>query len=206
MAAMCSDNTKYTHSQGLIELRKAIATKYKSKFNVDISPDQIIVTSGTSPAMLLLFVALIDPQDEIIMANPHYACKNTAKDQQNLFISTNAFVQYAGISALEGPQEQLREMIETYSKRRLYLIKRLKDIGFGVKTEPKGAYYVLADARKFGNDSLKLSRNILGDIGVAVTPGIDFGHGAEGYLRFSYANSLENIKEGMDRLEAYLKK
>ncbi|MDY0387328.1 MAG: aminotransferase class I/II-fold pyridoxal phosphate-dependent enzyme [Methanolobus sp.] len=57
MAAMRSGNTKYTHSQGLIELRKAIATKHKSKFNVDISPDQIIVTSGTSPAMLLCLMA-----------------------------------------------------------------------------------------------------------------------------------------------------
>ncbi|WP_342304420.1 pyridoxal phosphate-dependent aminotransferase [Methanolobus sp. ZRKC5] len=328
-AAMCSGNTKYTHSQGLIELRKAIATNYKNKFNVDISPDQIIVTSGTSPAMLLLFLALIDPEDEIIMSNPHYACypnfvttaggvpdfiytnegngfmlqpdeiaahinpktkailinspsnptgqvlpeatfrelakvagkvpiisdeiyqglvyegedhtileytdnafvlngfsklyamtgwrlgyliapkqyiRTLQKVQQNLFISTNTFVQHAGIAALEGPQEQIKEMIETYNKRRLYLIKRLKEIGFGIKTEPKGAYYVLADARKFGNDSLKLSRNILEDIGVAVTPGIDFGQGAEGHLRFSYANSLENIKEGMERLEAYLKK
>lgn len=328
-AAMCSGNTKYTHSQGLIELRKAIATNYKNKFNVDISPEQIIVTSGTSPAMLLLFLALIDPEDEIIMSNPHYACypnfvttaggvtdfiytnegngfmlqpdevathinpktkailvnspsnptgqvlpeatfrelakvagkvpiisdeiyqglvyegedhtileytdnafvlngfsklyamtgwrlgyliapkqyiRTLQKVQQNLFISTNTFVQFAGIAALEGPQEQIKEMIETYNKRRLYLIKRLKEIGFEIKIEPKGAYYVLADARKFGNDSLKLSRKILEDIGVAVTPGIDFGQGAEGHLRFSYANSLENIKEGMRRLEAYLKK
>ena len=54
-------------------------------------------------------------------------------------------------------------------------------------------------------DSLALSRQILEDIGVAVTPGIDFGQGAEGHLRFSYANSLENIKEGMNRLDKYLK-
>jgi len=136
---------------------------------------------------------------------PKQYIRTLQKIQQNLFISTNTFVQYVGIAALEGPQEQIKEMIETYNKRRLYLIKRLKDIGFGVKTEPKGAYYVLADARKFENDSLKLSRKILEDIGVAVTPGIDFGQGAEGYLRFSYANSLENIKECMERLEGYLK-
>ena len=72
--------------------------------------------------------------------------------------------------------------------------------------EPMGAFYVLADARKYCSDSLELSRRILNEAGVAVTPGIDFGNGAEGYLRFSYANSLENITEGMDRLEAFLEK
>ena len=325
-AAMCAGNTKYTHSQGLIELRQAITKSYKDRFNVDISPEQIIVTSGTSPAMLLLFLALIDPEDEIIMSNPHYACypnfvttvggvpeyiytnedngfmlqpeeiaahinpktkailinspsnptgqvlpdtilrqiseiagdipiisdeiyqglvyegdehtileytenafvlngfsklyamtgwrlgylitpkkyiRTLQKIQQNLFISTNAFVQYAGIAALEGPQEQIKEMVATYNKRRLYLIRRLRDIGFDIKVEPKGAYYVLADARKFGEDSLQMSRQILEDIGVAITPGIDFGQGAEGHLRFSYANSMENIKEGMDRVADY---
>lgn len=327
--AMCAGNTKYTHSLGLVELRKAIAMSYKERFDVDVDPNQIIVTSGTSPAMLLLFVTLIDPGDEIIMSNPHYACypnfvttaggvpdfiytnenngfmlqpdelaahinprtkailinspsnptgqvlpaetlkgiaqvagdvpvisdeiyqglvyegedhtileytdnafvlngfsklyamtgwrlgyliapkkyiRTLQKVQQNLFISTNAFVQYAGIAALEGPQDQTREMVKIYNERRLYLINRLKGIGFSIVTEPKGAYYVLADARKFGEDSLSLSRQILEDIGVAVTPGIDFGQGAEGHLRFSYANSLENIKEGMDRLEKYLKR
>ena len=69
-----------------------------------------------------------------------------------------------------------------------------------------GAFYVLADARKYSNNSLELSRRILNEAGVAVTPGIDFGNGAEGYLRFSYANSIENIKEGMDRLEGFLEK
>jgi len=326
--AMCTGNTKYTHSQGLVELRQAIAKSYKNRFDVDVDPNQIIVTSGTSPAMLLLFLTLIDDGDGIIMSNPHYACypnfvtmaggvpdfiytnedngfmlqpdelaahinprtkailinspsnptgqvlpagtlrgiaqvacdvpvisdeiyqglvyegedhtileytdnafvlngfsklyamtgwrlgyliapkqyiRTLQKVQQNLFISTNTFVQHAGIAALEGPQDQTHEMVKKYNERRLYLIKRLRGIGFDIKTEPKGAYYVLADARKFGEDSLVLSRQILEDIGVAVTPGIDFGQGAEGHLRFSYANSLENIKEGMDRLEQYLR-
>ena len=95
-------------------------------------------------------------------------------------------------------------MVVTYDKRRRYILKRLRETGFGVRREPEGAYYVLADAREFGSDSLSLSRRILEDAGVAVTPGIDFGDGAEGYLRFSYASSLENIREGMDRIERYL--
>lgn len=326
-AAMCNGDTKYTHSLGLPELRNAIATNYKEKFNVSISPEQIIITSGTSPAMLLTFMALLDQGDRVIMSNPHYACYPnfvkavgaepdfiyTSKDngfilqsedvkakidertkailinspsnptgqiipatvmkelaeiagdvpiisdeiyqglvyegedhtileftenafvlngfsklyamtgwrlgyliapiqhmrtlqkmQQNFFISTNTFVQKAGIAALTGPHEHVHEMIKTYDKRRRYLLERIKEIGFEVKCEPKGAYYILADARKYGEDSLELSRRILEDIGVAVTPGIDFGKGAEGHLRFSYANSLENIKEGMDRIAEYL--
>ncbi len=325
--AMCAGNTKYTHSQGILELRQAIAKSYRNKFNVELSPEQIIVTSGTSPAMLLVFLALINQGDEVIMSNPHYACypnfvntvggtpdfiytnedngfmlqadevashinsktkailinspcnptgqvmpgeilqslaktagdipiisdeiyqglvyegedhtileytdnafvlngfsklyamtgwrlgylispvqyiRTLQKIQQNLFISTNAFVQHAGIAALEGPQEYTEKMVKVYDQRRIYIIKRLKEIGLDIKTEPKGAYYVLADASKFGNDSLELSRSILEDIGVAVTPGIDFGMGAERHLRFSYANSLENIEEGMNRLEKYL--
>ena len=86
------------------------------------------------------------------------------------------------------------------------MLKRLIGMGLDVGKEPMGAFYVLTDARKYCHDSLELSRSILNEAGVAVTPGIDFGNGAEGYLRFSYANSIENIAEGMDRLEAFLEK
>ncbi|MDO9516470.1 MAG: aminotransferase class I/II-fold pyridoxal phosphate-dependent enzyme [Methanosarcinaceae archaeon] len=126
------------------------------------------------------------------------------KIQQNFFICANSFVQHAGVAALCGPQEHVQEMVATCDKRRMYMLKRLREIGFKVKSEPDGAYYILADARAFGADSLKLSRQILEEAGVAVTPGIDFGDGAEGYLRFSYANSLENIEEGMRRIEEFL--
>lgn len=96
-------------------------------------------------------------------------------------------------------------MVTAYDQRRRYMLGRLRRMGLEIESEPKGAYYILADARRFSEDSLRLSQRILEDIGVAVTPGIDFGDGAEGFLRFSYANSLDSIKEGMDRLEAYLK-
>ena len=69
-----------------------------------------------------------------------------------------------------------------------------------------GAFYCFADASRYGKDSIKLAMDILNRAGVAVTPGLDFGAGGEGCLRFSYANSLENIAEGMQRLGDYLKK
>jgi len=122
------------------------------------------------------------------------------KMQQNFFISANSFVQWAGITALTEAQDDVQKMVEIYDQRRRYIIPRLKELGFGITIEPTGAFYVLANARHLSEDSYQLALEILEKARVAVTPGIDFGDNAEGYLRFSYANSLENIKEAMDRL------
>lgn len=72
--AIKDGKTHYTHSLGLLELREAICESYFSKYGVNISPDQVIITSGTSPAMFLLFSALLEKGDEVIISNPHYAC------------------------------------------------------------------------------------------------------------------------------------
>ena len=95
-------------------------------------------------------------------------------------------------------------MKEIYDKRRRFMIARLKDIGFGITVEPTGAFYVFANARHLAANSYELAFDILEKAHVGVAPGIDFGRNGEGYLRFSYANSLENIKKGMERLERYL--
>ena len=70
--------------------------------------------------------------------------------------------------------------------------------------EPTGAFYVLANAKTFTHDSFQFAFDILKKARVGCTPGIDFGSNAEGYLRFSYANSIENIAEAMKRLGRYL--
>ena len=72
--AMRDGETHYTHSQGLIELREAICSHYYDKYRVSIDPDRVLVTSGTSPALLLIFAALLEAGDEVIMTDPHYAC------------------------------------------------------------------------------------------------------------------------------------
>jgi aspartate/methionine/tyrosine aminotransferase len=126
------------------------------------------------------------------------------KLQQNFFISANAMVQKAGIAALKEAGDDVARMKATYDKRRRFMIERLKQIGFGITVEPTGAFYVFANARHFSGDSYQLAFDILEKARVGVAPGIDFGSNGEGYLRFSYANSLENIAEGMDRLEKYL--
>jgi len=327
IAAIRSGNTHYTHAMGMPELRETICEHYLDEYGVTVSPEQILVTSGTSPAMLMLMLALVEKGEEVILSNPHYACypnfieaaggrvvdiktrpeegfqyrpddirkalsdktrgilinspsnptgivmtEDNLKEMarfdsqyivsdeiyhglvyegkahsileytdrafvingfsklyamtgwrlgylifpkefsaalerihQNFMISANSFVQVAGIAALKEARPDVEKMIATYNERRIYMVARLKELGFKIHVEPTGAFYVLADARHFCSDSYNEAFNILDSAKVGVTPGIDFGSGAEGFLRFSYANSLENIKEGLNRLETYLK-
>jgi len=324
--ALEEGHTHYTHSLGDLRLREALCEHYSERYNVSVHPDQIVITSGTSPAMLLIFSALLEKGDEVIISDPHYACypnfikfvqgapvmapvyeedgfqyrpeaiqermtdrtkaifinspsnptgnllsesrmraiaefspyivsdeiyhglvyegrehsileftdhafvlngfsklyamtglrlgyliapqpfvRPIQKMQQNFFISANSVVQIAGIAALAQAGEDVARMKGIYNKRRRYMVKRLKEMGFGITVEPTGAFYVFANARHISPDSYQLAFDILEKAHVGVTPGIDFGENGEGYLRFSYANSLENIVEGLNRIEEYLR-
>jgi len=323
--AIRDGHTHYTHSLGLIELREAICGYYLDKYGVKITADQVIVTSGTSPALFMIFAGLLNPGDEIIISDPHYpcypnfahflkakpVCVNVREDegfqyraedirkamgkrtkavlvnspsnptgtllapdrmaaiadlgpyvvsdeiyhglvyedrersileftdrafvlngfskafamtgwrlgyviapaefvrplqkiQQNFFISAGSISQWAGLAALSRAGEDVAHMRAVYNERRKYLLHRLRDLGFVIKVEPKGAFYVLVNAKHLAESSYDLAFEILEKAGVGVSPGIDFGRNAEGYLRISYANSLDNIKEGLDRIESYL--
>ncbi|MFP4476978.1 MAG: pyridoxal phosphate-dependent aminotransferase [Desulfatibacillaceae bacterium] len=135
---------------------------------------------------------------------PRHLMRPLQKMHQNFFISANAAVQAAGVAALKEAHADVERMRRTYDERRRFMIKRLREIGFGITVEPTGAFYIFANAKRFGADSFKLAFDILENAHVGVTPGVDFGKNAEGYIRFSYANSLENLAEGADRLEKYL--
>jgi aspartate/methionine/tyrosine aminotransferase len=323
--ALKEGKTGYTHSLGILPLREAIAEQYHTKYGVQVSPERILVTAGTSPAMWMIFSALLEPGDQVILSNPHYACypnvirfcggepvavavheddgfqfrpegvkgrmgprtkaifinspanptgtllsaermaalaglgplvvsdeiyhglvyegrehsileftdraivfngfskayamtgwrlgyaivppeliRPLQKMHQNFFISANAFVQAAGIAALRAAQADVERMRVTYDERRRFIIPGLRRLGFGIATEPTGAFYVLANAKRFASDSYALAFEILERAKVGVTPGSDFGSNGEGYLRFSYANSKDNIAEALRRLEAFL--
>jgi len=124
--------------------------------------------------------------------------------QQNFFICPGSFVQRAAVAALRQSHPEIGEMVALYDERRLFLLDRLESLGLRCAVEPKGAFYIFVRAGHIDSNSYRLAFDILEKAGVALTPGIDFGERGEGYLRISYANSLENLKEGMDRLEGYI--
>ncbi|MDD3643210.1 MAG: pyridoxal phosphate-dependent aminotransferase [Candidatus Krumholzibacteria bacterium] len=124
--------------------------------------------------------------------------------QQNFFISACSFAQRAAVAALERDHPEIPDMIARYDERRRYLLRRLPELGLEYAVEPTGAFYFFVKTDHIDPDSFRLAFDILERAGVAVTPGIDFGARGEGHLRISYANSLENIREGMDRIERYL--
>lgn len=327
MRALREEKTHYSASVGILPLREAICEYYFTRYGVSINPDRVVVTSGTSPGILLVLSSILEEGDEVILPNPHYACypqfinyvggvpafvdvreetgyelepatvrrrvgprakailinspanptghvmdgdvirqlvsigplmvsdeiyhglvyegkehtvleytddafvlngfsklysmtgwrlgyiitppryqRLIQKMQQNFFIAANTFVQWAGIAALKEAQPDVDRMVALLNKRRKLILRRITEIGFGVAKEPTGAFYVLANARHLTDDSLKFAFEVLEEAHVGITPGIDFGSNAEGFIRFSYANSLENITEGMHRLEEYLSK
>lgn len=135
---------------------------------------------------------------------PKSCMRALQKLQQNLFICAPSIAQQAGIAALRHAAPDVEQMRATYDERRRYMIERLREMGFGIRVEPKGAFYIFADARKFTKDSYKFAFEVLEQAHIGITPGVDFGTGGEGYVRFSYANSLENIREALDRLNRFL--
>lgn len=326
-ASFAQKRTHYTHSLGDKELRLEIARFYQREYGVTIDPDQVIVTSGSSPAILMALMVLCEPGSEVILSDPGYPCyKNfvlacnakpisvdlspedgfqysiekikkaitpktraifvnspmnptgtlvsdaTYKElvslgipllsdeiyhglvyegraksaleftdnafvlngfskryamtglrlgflvapkehvrklqviQQNLFICAPSISQRAGIVALRDSEPEVAERRAIYDERRRYMLSRLKNMGFEVEVEPQGAFYIFCNAKKFTTDSYRFAFDVLENAHVGITPGVDFGKNGEGYVRFSYANSLDNIKKGMDRLETYLQK
>ena len=96
-------------------------------------------------------------------------------------------------------------MLKTYNERRIFLTYALQKLDFEIHSIPQGAFYVLADAKNFTSDSYYFCLRMLNDAHVATTAGIDFGINAEGFVRFSYANNLNNIKQGVERIGTFLK-
>jgi aspartate/methionine/tyrosine aminotransferase len=160
--------------------------------------DRALVLNGFSKAYAMTGWRLgwvIGPREHIRALQKLYG---------NFFISTNEFVQWAGVAALREAGEDSRRFRAIFDERRRAMIAGLRSIGFGVGAEPTGAFYVLANARHLSSDSVSLAYELLDATHVAVTPGAAFGANAEGYLRFSYASSVERIQEGLDRIARFL--
>ncbi len=327
--ALRRGETRYTHSLGSLALREAVCAWYARQYGVEhLHPDQVLITSGSSPAFLVALSTILECGEEVILSDPHYACypnfisflggvprtipvyeedgfqyqpeairealtpktkailinspanptgnllapdrmreiagfgrwvlsdeiyhglvyegrarsileftdqcivfngfsklfamtgwrlgylivpkqfiRPMQKMLQNFFISANSVAQYAGCVALSDPsvERDVRKMVATYDARRRFMLGRLREMGFGITVDPTGAFYILANAGRFTGDSYAFAFEVLEKTGVGITPGVDFGCNAEGYVRFCYANSLENIQEGLNRIEDYLR-
>jgi aspartate aminotransferase len=119
---------------------------------------------------------------------------------------TASFTQVAGIEALRGPQDSVETMCAEFKKRRDVMVTGLNEIkGFSCQL-PKGAFYVFPNIKETGWRSKKLADALLEDAGVAALSGTAFGDFGEGYLRFSVANSIDNIEKALDRVGSWVKK
>lgn len=339
-AALENGYTHYTPATGLMELRVAISDFYRQRYQVDVSPQRIVVTPGASGALQLALGVLMNPGEQVLMADPGYPCNRnfvyllngepvsvqvdaktdyqltaplleeawsdpvnsrvravmlaspsnptgtlvgqqqmneihalvqqrdaalivdeiyhglvyegdeyTAlsliddastdnvfvinsfskyfgmtgwrvgwlvapeayipaidKLAQNIFLAAATPSQYAALNAFTPETQKILEARkEEFRKRRDYLIPALQAIGFDIAHKPNGAFYIYAGCQKFTSNSMQFCDDLLENVGVAITPGGDFGaYGADSHVRFAYTTSLEQLREGVNRLKTAL--
>jgi len=122
----------------------------------------------------------------------------------NCHSCVNAATQYAGIAALDGPQDAVDDMVCAFEERRQLIVDGLNAIpGFRCRT-PGGAFYAFPNVEGTGFDARSLQRRLLEEAGVATVAGTSFGHLGEGFIRFSYANSVDNIEKALKRITSLL--
>lgn len=172
----------------------------KSIASISAMKDRTVVLDGFSKAYAMTGWRL-----GYGIMNPELAAKVT-----DLIINTNSctahFTQVAGIEALQGPQEAVEEMKAEFSKRRRVIVDGLNQIkGFSCKNAP-GAFYAFPNIRGTGMSSRELSDYLLEEAGVAVLSGASFGAYGEGYLRFSYATSVDRIELALERIHTAMGK
>ena len=133
---------------------------------------------------------------------PKHKLKEARKVAQNFFISAPTLSQYGALEAFDDDYQKIVK--QEFKKRRDFLYEELSQI-FKIPIKPEGAFYIWADISKYSSDSFKFARELLEDIHVASTPGIDFGDNkTHKYIRFAYTRDIKHMKEGVERLKRYL--
>ncbi|TDI84787.1 MAG: pyridoxal phosphate-dependent aminotransferase [Caldithrix sp.] len=136
--------------------------------------------------------------------------EDLAKKVEQLMINSNSctatFSQYAAVEALKGPTDEVDAMVETFRQRRDFIVTGLNEIPDVSCITPKGAFYVFPNVKNVRMSSQELEHYLLNEAGVAILSGTAFGKYGDGYLRFSYANSIENIGKALERMKAALEK
>ncbi|WP_100486337.1 pyridoxal phosphate-dependent aminotransferase [Sporolactobacillus pectinivorans] len=127
-----------------------------------------------------------------------------AKITEEVWSCVNSSAQYAAIEAFSNGTEYREMMVKEYEKRRNYIYERINSINSISCIKPMGAFYIFANIKNTGLSAKKFCDRLLDERHVAVVPGDNFGTNASGYVRISYATSMEKIKEGMDRIEKFI--
>lgn len=137
---------------------------------------------------------------------PNAYLREVEKLAQNLFICASTVAQHAALAAFEPRTiEILESRRHEFEARRNRLIPGLRTLGFKIAAEPVGAFYVYADSSAIADNSFDLASRLLDEVGVAATPGLDFGdHRTQMHMRFSYTTEGSRIEEGLDRMRACL--
>jgi aspartate/methionine/tyrosine aminotransferase len=139
------------------------------------------------------------------LAGPAEVIAAAVKVQQNVMLSVCSFAQAGAVAALEGPQDCVAAMVAEFDQRRRAVLEAIGRVpGLECPAEPLGAFYVFARHRGFGMDSAALADYLLDEAQVAVVAGGSFGARGEGFLRISYAVSLSDCIEGMQRIAGAL--
>ena len=331
IVALQQGKTHYTPATGLPALRERIAAFYYDRYGVAVEAERIVITPGASAALQLVMAALVNPGEQVLMADPGYPCNrnfvylvngepvgipvdaasgyqptarqveehwsekvtallvaspsnptgtlldaatlqeyfSTATENggslivdeiyhgltygppaqtalaisdelfvinsfskyfgmtgwrlgwlvaprdvvpeidklaQNLFLAAPTLAQHAALKAFDRENIAILESRrEEFRQRRDYLLPALRDIGFDIPVTPEGAFYLYANCSRFADDSFEWAGRLLEEVGVAITPGIDFGiNRPEQHVRFAYTTSLESLQEGVRRLAEYL--
>ncbi len=137
---------------------------------------------------------------------PTWLAEHVTRLMTNSNSCAAAFTQIAGMKALKGPQDSVDRMVQAFRERRDVMVERLNKIPGFKCLKPAGAFYAFPNIEGTGMKSKELADYLLYEAGVAVLSGTSFGEYGEGFLRFSYANSLENINEALDRIEEAIRK
>lgn len=136
---------------------------------------------------------------------PQEVIRQMVKIHQYCIMCAPTTSQYAAVEALRNGDEDVRRMRESYDERRRFVLHTLREMGLPC-FEPEGAFYVFPCIREFGMTSDEFATNLLKEEKVAIVPGTAFGTCGEGYLRISYAYSIESLKKALKRLENYVQK
>ncbi len=168
--------------------------EHRSVYSLDGMRDRTIVLEGHSKAYAMTGWRLGFGVFPLEMAD------KIARLQTNCASCTASFTQVAGVEALRGPQDSVREMVEEFRARRDLIVDGLNALPGVTCHRPAGAFYVFPNITGTGRTSRELEHELLDRAGVAALAGTSFGEYGEGYLRFSYANSRENIRRALERM------